>query len=90
VYICDPPLVFRTFWSIIHHFIDPTTLEKIAFCAGGSNKEGGGGGGTKFFERDFDTMTTEKQAGGRAWLREFDSKEYLLDTPFDYTFDEKR
>jgi hypothetical protein len=92
VYICDPPLVFRTFWSIIHHFIDPTTLEKIAFCAaGGSNKEGGGGGGgTKFFERDFDTMTTEKQAGGRACLREFDSKEYLLDTPFDYTFDEKR
>jgi len=81
-YICDPPLVFRTFWSIIHHFVDPTTLEKIAFCAG---KEG-----MKFLERDFDTMTTEKQAGGKVKLREFDSKEYLYDTPFEYTFDEKR
>ena len=81
-YICDPPLVFRTFWSIIHHFVDPTTLEKIAFCAG---KEG-----IKFLERDFDTMTTEKQAGGKVTLREFDSREYLWDTPFEYTFDEKR
>jgi hypothetical protein len=81
-YICDPPLVFRTFWSIIKHFVDPMTLEKIAFCAG---KEG-----SHLWERDFDTMTTERQAGGRGILREFDSKEYLFDTPFDCTFDEKR
>ncbi len=81
-YICDPPLVFRTFWSIIKHFVDPMTLEKVAFCAG---KEG-----SLLLERDFDTMTTEKQAGGKGNLREFDSREYLFDIPFDCTFDEKR
>jgi hypothetical protein len=81
-YICDPPLVFRTFWSIIKHFVDPATLEKIAFCTG---KEG-----KVLLERDFDTSTTEQQAGGTEKLREFDSREFLFRTPFDCTFDEAR
>jgi len=81
-YICDPPLMFRSFWKIIKMFVDSATLEKIAFCTG---KEG------KFLlERDFDTSTTEKQAGGTKKLREFSSKEFLFRTPFDHTFDEKR
>jgi hypothetical protein len=42
-------------------------------------------------DRDFDTNTTERQAGGTdVAMRQFDSTEYLFDTPFDYTFDEKR
>lgn len=80
-YICDPPLVFRVFWSLIKHFIDPATLEKIAFCTG---KEG-----KALLERDFDTNTTEKQAGGKKQLREFDSREFLFETPHHCTFDEK-
>ena len=79
-YICDPPFVFRTFWNIIRHFVDPTTLEKIAFCSGGE--------GQRLLERDFDVDTTERQAGGRKVLRPFDSKEFFYDTPFDYAFDE--
>mmetsp|Transcript_10102 Transcript_10102/g.21090 ORF Transcript_10102/g.21090 Transcript_10102/m.21090 type:complete len:379 (+) Transcript_10102:56-1192(+) len=79
-YICDPPLVFRTFWNIIKHFIDSATLEKIAFCAG---KEG-----KLLLDRDFDTSNTEKCAGGTGKLREFNSREYLFKTPFDHTFDE--
>ena len=79
-YICDPPFVFRTFWNIIKHFVDPATLEKIAFCHG---KEG-----QKLLERDFNTMTTERCAGGKMKLRDFCSKEFLFDTPFDRTFDE--
>ena len=80
-YICDPPFVFRSFWSIIKHFIDVATLEKVAFCAG---KEG-----KLLLERDFDTATTEKQAGGTRKLREFKSREFLFDTQLDCTFDEK-
>eukprot|EP00571_Detonula_confervacea_P007245 CAMPEP_0172329822 /NCGR_PEP_ID=MMETSP1058-20130122/61082_1 /TAXON_ID=83371 /ORGANISM="Detonula confervacea, Strain CCMP 353" /LENGTH=370 /DNA_ID=CAMNT_0013047013 /DNA_START=28 /DNA_END=1140 /DNA_ORIENTATION=+ len=81
-YICDPPFVFRSFWNIIKHFIDPATLEKIAFCAG---KEG-----NVVLERDFDTSTTEKQAGGTTKLREFCSKEFLFGTLFHWGFDEKQ
>ncbi|KAL7540408.1 hypothetical protein ACHAXR_012048 [Thalassiosira sp. AJA248-18] len=81
-YICDPPLVFRSFWSIIRHFVDPATLEKIAFCTG---KEG-----KSILERDFDTLTTEKQAGGTIKLREFSSEEFLFDTPFHCSFDEMK
>ena len=79
-YICDPPLVFRTFWSIIKHFVDPATLEKIAFCTG---KEG-----KVLLERDFDTSITEKQAGGTEKLSDFNSREFLFETPFYCTFDE--
>jgi hypothetical protein len=82
-YICDPPLVFRSFWGVIRRFVDPATLEKIAFCAGAD--------GSMLLDRDFDTSTTERQAGGTdGAMRQFDSTEYLFDTPFDYTFDEKR
>ena len=80
-YICDPPLVFRSFWSIIRHFVDPATLEKIAFITG---KEG-----KAFLERDFDTTTTERQAGGTMKLKEFSSREFLYDTPFNCTFGEE-
>eukprot|EP00986_Skeletonema_menzelii_P002367 scaffold647_cov150-Skeletonema_menzelii.AAC.14 len=79
-YICDPPLVFRVFWNVIKHFVDPATLEKIAFCTG---KEG-----KALLERDFDTNTTERQAGGRKTLRKFCSREFLYDTPHHCTFDE--
>lgn len=80
-YVCDPPLVFRSFWNIIKHFIDHATLEKVAFCAG---KEG-----KVLLERDFDTSTTERQAGGTTKLREFCSTEFLFDTLFHRGFDEK-
>ena len=80
-YICDPPLVFRTFWGVIRRLVDATTLDKIAFCAGND--------GMALLERDFDVSTTEVQAGGSGKLRHFDSSEYLYDTPFDRTFDEE-
>jgi hypothetical protein len=80
-YICDPPLVFRTFWSVIRHFVDPCTLEKIAFCSG---KEG-----QTLLERDFDVDMTERQAGGQRDLRRFSSREFLFATSFDRTFGEK-
>ena len=57
-YICDPPFAFRSFWSIIKHFIDVATLKKIAFCTG---KEG-----EVLLERVFDTATTDyRETSGR-------------------------
>jgi len=79
-YIADPPMVFRGFWKVIKHFIDPATLDKIAFCTGEEGKA--------LLERDFDTNTTEKQAGGQKELRKFCSREFLFDTPHHCTFDE--
>lgn len=79
-YICDPPFVFRTFWSIIRHFVDPTTLEKIAFCSGGE--------GQRILERDFDLDTTEKHMCGRREMREFSSEQFLWKIPFEFGFDD--
>lgn len=79
-FICNPPLVFRTFWAIMSPFIDPVTKEKIVFCHGKVALE-------KLSE-NFDLETTERCAGGKKQLREFDSREYLL-VPFSQTFDEK-
>ena len=64
-------------------FVDPETLGKIAFCTGKEE-------GNFVLERDFDMLTTEKQAGGTEKLREFGSREFLFGTPFYCTFDEKR
>jgi ribosomal protein L33 len=69
------------FWNVIKHFIDAATLDKIAFCTG---KEG-----ASLLERDFDTNTSERQAGGRLSLRKYCSREFLFDTPHHCTFDEK-
>ena len=79
-YICDPPFMFRTFWGIIRHVIDPVTLEKVAFCNGPE--------GQRVLERDFNVDQTERQAGGTRELRKFSSREFLYDTPFNYGFDD--
>ena len=79
-YICDPPFVFRTFWGVIRHVIDPCTLDKVAFCAGAE--------GQKLLERDFDVEQTERQAGGTKNLRRYSSREFLYDTPFHFGFDD--
>jgi len=80
-YICNPPTLFRVLWKMISPFIDPVTKEKIKFCHG---KEG-----LETLAKDFDLDTLEKCIVGTTDLRPFDFKEYLLETPFDYTFDEK-
>lgn len=79
-FICNPPLVFRTFWAVMSPFIDPVTKEKIVFCHGKVALEK--------LNENFDLETTERCAGGTKQLREFDSREYLS-LPFSKTFDEK-
>lgn len=83
-YICNPPFVFRTFWTLIQPFIDPVTKEKICFVS--STK------GMQRLVRDVggDESQLESCCTGtkQTHLRPFDSKEYLLELPFDVAFDE--
>jgi len=78
-YVCNPPYIFKAFWTVIKPFVDATTKEKICFCSG---KEG-----QATLEENFDLSTTEECAGGTAELREFDSTEYFA-KPFHKAFDE--
>ena len=39
VYVVDSPWIFRTFWSIIKHFIDPVTIGLVKFITGEEQKE---------------------------------------------------
>jgi len=78
-YVCDPPLVFRTFWSIVKPFIDPVTRDKLQFCHGKAGRH-------VLMDR-FDLETTERCACGTRELRAFNSTEYL-NAPLWKTFDE--
>lgn len=82
-YICNPPLLFRTAWKCIKVFIDPVTKEKLQFCYG---KEG-----LEILDRDFGLEHVAKEIGGtNENMREYDSQEYLTQTPYVYAFDEPR
>lgn len=80
VYVVNAPIYFRGFWAVVKPFLDPVTREKMNLCAG---KEG-----LEVIQRDFDLETMESCAYGSGDLREYDSQEFLLETPFDKTFDE--
>lgn len=85
-YICNPPFVFRTFWTLIQPFIDPVTKEKICFCSGKDGMQtivedmGGADQAATFLE--------PCAGGSNPSLREFDSNEYLLQLPLNVAFDE--
>lgn len=79
-YILNPPMVFRTFWSLIKPFIDPNTKEKIQFCTGK--------GGKSTIEKDIDLAKLEPCAYGTSSdMVLFDSKTYL-ESPINLTYDE--
>jgi hypothetical protein len=79
-YVCNPPMVFRTFWMLIRPFVDPVTKEKIVFCSGKAGMEKL----TSAVER---VDKLEVCAGGTGEVRDVDSKEYMH-LPFATTFDE--
>mmetsp|Transcript_20515 Transcript_20515/g.47451 ORF Transcript_20515/g.47451 Transcript_20515/m.47451 type:complete len:184 (-) Transcript_20515:291-842(-) len=77
-YVLNPPMVFRTFWTIIRPFLDPVTKEKIVFCASAKD-------GTEKVTQRFDLSNVEPCAFGSLSEPKFDSKEYLK-KPFNTTF----
>ena len=83
-YICNPPWVFSTFWTVIKPFVDPVTKTKIAFCSGSK--------GMQTIANDMGGMEQrgkyhlEPCAGGTEVLRDFNNVEYLnlpMNVPFD-------
>lgn len=79
-YVLNPPLVFRTFWTLIRPFVDPVTKQKIVFCTGKA-------GMAQLTDAVTDVHQLEPVAGGPNSVREFLSKEYV-ELPFDVSFGE--
>jgi len=80
-YLLHPPMVFKIFWAMIKHFVDPVTKEKIVFCSGKNHTL-----------KLLDHVTVPEKLEVRAYgsnpnIRDFDSEEYLR-LPFDESFDE--
>jgi len=80
-FVCNPPLAFRAFWSIVQPFIDPLTKEKLIFCHGVA-------GVAKVAER-YDLAHVEKCGGGAHGVKcpPFCSKTYFS-TPLVYGYGE--
>jgi len=80
-YLLHPPFVFKVFWNLIKHFVDPVTKEKIVFCAGKNYQQ-------KLLEHVSVPEKLEVRAyGSDPDIRNFDGSEYLR-LPFNVSFDE--
>ena len=82
VFVVDSPFIFRAFWAIIKHFIDPITKELVQFITGEEQKA---------ILRD---LVSEDQAApymfdGAKDTEETDMKVFFYDTPFDHVYGEE-
>ena len=81
VFMVDTPFVFRAFWMIIKHFIDPITKELVHFITGEEQKQ------------LLRKMIGEDQAapfmfdGGKNG-KEVDNETFFYNTPFDHVYGE--
>lgn len=80
-YVCNPPMIFKTFWAVIKPFVDPVTKKKICFCTGSKGME------QIHSDMGENAKSLEPCAGG-IQQREFETKEYLS-APLNKAFDEK-
>ena len=73
-YICNPPIVFRSFYAVIKPFVDPVTQQKVCFVVGkkGMKQVVDDVGGPDIANRQL-----EKCCGGSGNARDFDTKEYM-------------
>ena len=86
VYVVDAPMIFRAFWAIIRHFIDPITKELVHFVSGEEEKN------------IFRDMISPDQAApfmydgatknGGADIT--DNNSFFYDTPFDHAHGEDK
>ena len=83
IYCFNAPFIFKAFWSMVKHFVDPATKRKIVFVNESNIKQD--------FHVQFDDLSAlEEVAGGTAieQLSNWDSEAYL-NLPFDVAFDER-
>jgi len=84
VYICNPPLVFKTMYAMVKPFVDPVTRQKLCWCVGkdGSDQMMDDVGGPEKA-----AVQLEKCCGSSETVRDFDSAEYSR-LPLTLAFDE--
>mmetsp|Transcript_17542 Transcript_17542/g.35706 ORF Transcript_17542/g.35706 Transcript_17542/m.35706 type:complete len:347 (+) Transcript_17542:109-1149(+) len=83
VFVVDAPFIFRAFWAVIKHFIDPITKDLVQFVTGEEMKR-----------KVFSEIVSEEHA--TPWMlaegknaEDADMQKYLRDIPFDYAYGEK-
>ena len=83
VFVVDAPFIFRAFWAVIKHFIDPITKEIVCFISGEEAKK-----------QVLGSIIDRNQAS--SWMYdgaeidgEVDLNDFLKSTPFDYAYGEK-
>lgn len=84
IYCFNAPFVFKAFWSMVKHFVDPVTKQKIVFVSGAKAM-------AQFHEIFENTDALEEVCGGtlpNSTPDSWDSTAYI-DLPFDVCFGEK-
>lgn len=82
VFVVDSPFIFRAFWEVIKHFIDPVTSKMVQFVTGEEAKD-----------LAFGNIVDESEAppwvlsGGKR-TEEVDMNNFFLDVPFDQAYGE--
>ncbi|KAL3788980.1 hypothetical protein HJC23_012685 [Cyclotella cryptica] len=83
VFVVDAPFIFRAFWAMIKHFIDPITKGLVQFVSGEEEKK-----------RVLGRLISEDEAspwmyeGGKV-IDEVDVNNFFFDTPFDRVYGDK-
>ena len=82
VFLVDTPFVFRAFWAIVKHFIDPVTKDLVQFVTGEEQK------GQLRDLVDADQAMPFMFKGGEDAAK-IDMKRFFYDVPFDEVYGEK-
>eukprot|EP00956_Cyclotella_meneghiniana_P005694 scaffold7328_cov114-Cyclotella_meneghiniana.AAC.1 len=83
VFVVDAPFIFRAFWAIVQHFIDPITKELVCFVSGEEAKRQILGSII-----DINEASTWMFEGARREC-DVDSDIFLKHTPFDVAYGEE-
>jgi hypothetical protein len=82
VFVVDAPFIFRAFWAIIKHFIDPITKELVQFISGEEEKK-----------QVLGSLISEDQAStlmfdGAKVECEVELEKFFCGTPIDHVYGE--
>ena len=82
VFLVDPPFIFKAFWKVVKHFVDPITSECTHLLKGESSKR-----------RVLSEVVDDNQAS--VWMfkqggnnKEIDMNSFFYDIPFEYAYGE--
>lgn len=81
IYVVNTPFLFRAFWAVIKHFVDPITRKKVHFVSGEEQRK-------EHFEEiiDLDHAQAFMLPEGKR-TEDVDAKRYMHDMAFDQAYD---